>query len=127
MDGARRMWAALQLLDHQIIDRNGRFAGNVDDIELDFDADGRLMVTALWSGPGMLAHRMGARRLGAWLRRMHVALDDKDGSIPLGQVAEIGTHVSVALDAEQLSSEATERWVRDHVISRIPGNDHEAE
>lgn len=127
MAEARRMWAALRLLDRQILDREDRFAGNVDDVVLERLDDGTLVVTGLWSGAGGLAHRLGARRFGRWLQRMRASLGDGDGIIPLGEVSAIDTSVRVAKDAHELTSEATERWVRDHVISHIPGNDHAAE
>jgi hypothetical protein len=127
MAEARRLWAALKLLDRQIIDREDRFAGNVDDVVLERRDDGTLAVAGLRSGGGALAYRLGARRYGKWLRRMRTALDDVDGVIALGDVSSIGNHVRVGKDAKDITSEATERWVRDHIISRIPGNDHAAE
>ncbi|MEY2419343.1 MAG: hypothetical protein QOG90_2023 [Actinomycetota bacterium] len=127
MAEARRMWAALKLLDRQILDREDRFAGNVDDVILERLDDGTLAVTGLWSGAGGLAHRLGARRFGRWLQRMRTELGDGDGVIALGAVQSIGNHVRVAKDARELTSEASERWVRDHFIGHIPGNDHAAE
>ena len=58
----RRLWATLSLLDRQMLDRDGRMAGNVDDIELDLTDDGMLVVVGLRAGPGNLVRRLGARR-----------------------------------------------------------------
>ena len=53
--------AALQLLDRQLIDSDGAAAGKVDDLELTELEDGSLVVTAVLSGPGALAPRLGRR------------------------------------------------------------------
>jgi sporulation protein YlmC with PRC-barrel domain len=126
----KHYWAALQLLDRQIVDREGRMAGNVDDVELEADDDGRLWVRALLSGPGTLLPRLERKRLGDWLRRAHARLEGSDGDdparIPLARVAEIGDHVTVSLRHEEMGTFASERWVRDHGIGLIPGSRHEA-
>ena len=112
--------AALHLLDHQMIDRHGRRCGNVDDLELDWQADGSLVVTHLLAGPGVLAERMGWRRLGRWWRH---ATDAEDAiRIPVRDVAEIGADVVLAADAADLATEHTERWARERVVAHIPGN-----
>ena len=123
----RRYWAALQLLDRQIVDRDGLMAGNVDDAEVTFDDDDRPYVSALLSGPGTLAYRLGWRRLGDWVRRTHAQADDGAASpvIPISRVADIGNHVTVSLRHDEMGTFASERWMRDHVIGRIPGSRHE--
>ena len=126
MAEARRMWAALKLLDRQIVDREGRLAGNVDDVVLERDGD-RFVVTGLRSGPGAVVYRAGSKRLGRWLQRLHVELEDPDGIIPFASVSKVDNHVTVALDADELASERSEIWARDHVISHIPGNRHASE
>jgi hypothetical protein len=130
MTAARRLWAGLDLLDHQLIDRNDRPCGNVDDLALEEDDDGRLIVTAVLCGPGVLARRLGLHRFGRWRERV-TALTTPDSlpqpsRLPFERVAEIGNHVSVAADADELATFATERWFRDHVIGRIPGSEHDA-
>jgi sporulation protein YlmC with PRC-barrel domain len=125
----KRYWAALQLLDRQIVDRDGRMAGNVDDVELEQGDDGTLWVRGLLSGPGTLLRRLEARRLGDWLRHAHERLregDDDPARIPLARVADIGDHVTVSLRHEEMATSSGERWVRDHLIGRIPGSRHEA-
>jgi hypothetical protein len=61
------------------------------------------------------------------LQRVRTALDDRDGVIALGDVSSIGNHIRVARTADELASDASERWVRDNVIGRIPGSGHVAE
>lgn len=124
------MWATLSLLDRQILDRDGRMAGNVDDVELERTPDGGLVVVGLRAGPGALARRLGARRLGDWLDRAHRQVDH-DGVdhtlIPLGRVSEIGSDIRVSLDRTELATYHLERWVGDHIIGHIPGADRAAE
>jgi hypothetical protein len=131
MTAARVVWAGLQLLDRQIVDRDGENAGNVDDLELTVGEDGHvLFVTAIHSGPGALSRRLGWARLGGWRERMHQRVDDELGRmspIPFERVSDLGSRVEVAADVEELPATATERWIRDHVIGRIPGSTHAPE
>jgi sporulation protein YlmC with PRC-barrel domain len=128
MDG-RVLYAGLHLLDRQIVDRAGRRCGKVDDLELEPDAaSGRLHVVGLLSGPGALAYRTGHHRLGRWLQRVNAFVfphDDPEHDpvfIPFGRVADVGDHVTLAADHREVASHSGERWVRDHVIGRIPGS-----
>jgi sporulation protein YlmC with PRC-barrel domain len=128
---ARHLWAGLQLLDRQLLDRDGDMAGKVDDVELASDPDtGSLYVSAVLSGPGALAGRFGWRRLSPWLRYVHrrvTPLDTDPTRVPLRYVADIGDHVTLSLERSQVGSESTERWVRDHLIGHIPGASHAPE
>jgi hypothetical protein len=126
----RVFYAGLELLDHQLRDRSGRLCGNVDDLELQRSSDtGELYVTALVAGPGALLQRMGRRRLGGWTERTNRLVNgpERDRNlIPLALAARIGPNIDLAVDAEDLATFDTERWVRDHVIGHLPGNRHRA-
>jgi hypothetical protein len=130
MASARVLYAGLDLLDRQLRDRNGRLCGNVDDLELATpEGSSDLLVTAILTGPGMLAYRLGRRRVGRWLERTahEVRAVDSAGltRIPMELVHQIGPTLDVAIDAADLANDGTERWVRDHVIGHIPGSRHE--
>jgi hypothetical protein len=132
MAGGRRIWAGLQLLDRQMVAHEGRLAGCVDDLELTASDDGQqLYVTAILSGPGALTYRLGRRNFGRWLRRTHaqvVARDDDDPTrLPFNVVTDIGSHIGIGRDVDEVGSASTELWVREHVIEQIPGNRHEPE
>jgi len=51
---------ALNLLDRQVLDSDGKMLGKVDDVELTAQEDG-LAVTALLTGHAALLHRLGGR------------------------------------------------------------------
>ena len=126
----RVLYAGLELLDHQLRDRDGRLCGNVDDLELERSPDtGELYVTALVAGPGALLQRMGRRRLGGWIERANRLVNDPERDrnlIPIALATRIGPNIDLAVDATDLATFDTERWVRDHVIGHLPGNRHRA-
>jgi sporulation protein YlmC with PRC-barrel domain len=128
--GGRIMYAGLHLLDRQILDREGRLAGNVDDLQLERDEHtGQLFVTALLTGPGVLSQRWGLLRWGDWVRKVHATMwprDDDPAVIPMGRVSEFGNHITVGADHSDLGSFSLERWVCEHLIDNIPGSDHDA-
>jgi sporulation protein YlmC with PRC-barrel domain len=115
----------LRLLDHQVVGSDGQLIGKVDGLELVRDGD-ELWVTGLGVGLAALADRMPGR-LGDWMaavwRRFHPKQHPLPTIVPITHVTSIGS--SVALDQE--ASEALARtlgielWLREHVVSRIPG------
>lgn len=130
MATGRVLHAGLQLLDRQLVDRNGRLCGKVDDLELsDPDDTGSVHVTAILCGPGALLLRTGHPRIGQWLRRL-LAMSFEDErrvvDVPFQRVADIGNHITLSLDDEQLPSFAVERWFRDHIVNHIPGSRSDA-
>lgn len=124
----RRYDAVLHLLDRQIIDPDGRFVGNVDDLEISEYDDGRLVVTGILTGPGALGPRLGGRP-GQWMvavwHRLRPDADPHPGRIGAEDITEIDSAVHVAVRAGDLDINGLERWVNDHVISRLPGATHE--
>jgi hypothetical protein len=128
--GGRRYDAALHFLDRQIIDPDGRLVAKVDDIELQERADGRLVVTALLTGPGALGPRLGGR-IGDWVvavwRRLHPAPEPAPGRIAMTDVVDVGSAIHVGRRRESLAVDGLERWAYDHVVSRLPGASHDPE
>jgi hypothetical protein len=127
----RVLHAGLQLLDRQLVDRHGRACGKIDDLELEpLGDDGGLYVTALHAGPGALLTRLGHKRLGAWVQRAVLGTSASGEGDPtrvaMQRVAEIGDHVTLAADAEDLATHAVERWTRDNIIDHVPGSRHDA-
>ena len=110
------------VLDKQVRDRRGQKMGKVDGIVLELHQDGPPRVAFLEIGPVTLAGR-----LGPWAARLMQAIDVgfgvSDGAplrIPFAKVGEVGIDVKVDVEAEHTRAWDWERWLRRHVIDRIP-------
>ena len=106
---------ALKVLDHQILDREGRRCGNVDDLEIDGGPGDAPRVTAILVGPGVWPQR--ARWVG------HLASFIGGGRrvrIPWEEVSEVESHVVVRKTAEQLGLGRGDDRLRPW-IEKIPG------
>jgi sporulation protein YlmC with PRC-barrel domain len=122
---ARRLDAALELLDRQLIGSDGRLAGKVDDLELT-DPGGNLeppWVTAVLTGPEALAGRLHSR-LGRRLRAVAARLRDRGrhgaSRIPFQQVEEVGSAIRLRLPADRLEGGSDRGWAG-QLIGRLPG------
>jgi hypothetical protein len=126
MPAGRMVDAGLMLLDRQIVDKDGKMAGNVDDLELTFpeSGSGPPIVTAIYAGPGALARRIGGR-LGEWIesvfKRLHPSEHPGPARIAFGVVKRFDNHVEVTVSKEDLDVSLLEDWVRERVIDKIPG------
>jgi len=122
--GGRRMDAALRLLDHQLVDRDGRLCGKVDDLELERRDDGTLVVTAILTGPGALGPRLpgvlGRATVAVW-RRLHGDAEPGASRIPFERVAEIDSAVRLTMSRAEVPTHGLERWARENVVEKLPG------
>jgi len=115
--------ARLHLLDRQVLDVDGRPVATVDDLELTTPdggehVDGRddAVVRALLSGPVLGTRIFGGRPpVSRWHR------------IGWPDVVEVGTVLRLGVRGEGLDVLWVERWIRDHVVGRIPGGRHDPE
>jgi hypothetical protein len=114
--------AAFEILDRQLVDVHGLLAGKVDDLELRA-GEGGLFVEAIRSGRGAIAEHLGGKA-GRWLadvhRRLNAGVADP-ASVSFGAVRSIGPEVTLTIGREELDAMRFDRWVRDHLISKIPG------
>jgi sporulation protein YlmC with PRC-barrel domain len=127
----RRTDLALNVLDRQIVDREGRPAGNVYDLEFTWPEDGigPPFVTALLAGPGALSQRLDGR-LGKWISSIHARLNRGDGEparVSMGVVQKIGVKVELTVAATDLGTWNFQKWVLGRIISKIPGARHAPE
>ena len=97
-----------QLIDLPIVDKDDRWCGIVDDVELDGEAGKAMRVQALLVGPGAYSGRMPAW-LFAIVRKV---AGDRVARVPAGEIAEIGSVVKLGCTAEELSLHRTEDKVR---------------
>jgi sporulation protein YlmC with PRC-barrel domain len=127
----RKLDLALNLLDRQIVDKDGQPAGNVDDLELEWPAGGigSPFISALLAGPGALSARLGGR-LGRWISSVHTRLNQGNphpARISMSVVKRIAAKVEVTVAASDLPTWSLQEWTRDKIILKIPGAEHAPE
>jgi hypothetical protein len=116
--------AHLHLLDRQVHDTESVPVTAVSDLELsDVDSIENIApgtpppeIVALLSGPVLGTRIFGGRPPSSRLQR-----------VAWSAVAEIGVVIRLAVRGETLDTTWPERWVRDHIIGRIPGGRHDPE
>lgn len=107
-----------EVLDQQAIDAKGRQMGKIDGIVLELRGD-QARVAAVVVGGTTLLWRVHAG-LASWAER-RLGGEGAPTRIPWRQVVKIGIDVKLDVEAERTPAFRWERWVRDHVISRVPG------
>jgi sporulation protein YlmC with PRC-barrel domain len=105
---------ALGILDHQLIDSEGRRCGKVDDLELEGIREGRPRVAAIVCGPG--AWR-GRGRVGALVGPL---VERTTVRVPWNEVASLDSAVRLKKTAAELrlarGDRRAARW-----IEKLPG------
>jgi sporulation protein YlmC with PRC-barrel domain len=116
--------AALQLLDRQIIASDTRMVGKVDDVTIERQSDGTWRLTELLVGPGALGPRTGGLigfyMKAVWERLSGSATGEPD-RIRIEDVDHIDNAVHLKIPRSDVDVEGFEVWMREHVITRIPG------
>lgn len=116
--------ADLHLLDRQMLDNDGHPVTTVDDIELSDVPRGEPIdhskpapiIESFVTGPVLATRIFGGRPPSSRWER-----------IPWSVVADVGVVITLGIDGDELDATWSERWVRDHVIARIPGGRHAPE
>ena len=114
----------LHLLDRQILDVGSVPVTAVSDLEIsDLDRPEAIPpgtpaphIVSLLSGPVLATRIFGGRPPPSRLHR-----------IPWESVYQIGVVIRLSVKGETLDATWAERWVRDHIIGRIPGGRHDPE
>jgi hypothetical protein len=105
----------LAVLDHQLLDADGRRCGNVDDLGIEGAPGERAEVVALYAGPGAWRRRAWfLGRLAAWLGRGKVV------RVPWQEVAEVESHVRLMKKAGEYGLGRGDDQAR-HWIEQLPG------
>jgi len=125
MSAAREFDLELHLLDRQVVDADGRMVSKVDDLELNLDDGGNPYVTAILVGPRALGPRTGGH-LGRWMTAIAARLAGSQDPprIDFGHVVDIGEEIKLGCRVDDLDVQSLEDWIREKVISRIPGSNH---
>ncbi len=105
-----------KVLDTQIEDRQGRKIGRVDGMTIELRSNKPPRLANIEVGGPVPWERL-SRQLGNWVARRGA----EPYLIPWSKVQDVGITVQVDCDAEDAPSLKVERWLRDHIIGRIPG------
>jgi sporulation protein YlmC with PRC-barrel domain len=106
---------ALGILDHQLVDSEGRRCGKVDDLELERVGDGDLRVAAIVTGPPAWRGRGVLGRLAAALGGGSVV------RVRWEEVAGVGSDVELRRPAPELRLGRGDDRARP-LVERIPGS-----
>ena len=110
-------------LDKQLIDREGRKMGKVDGLVMEIEGTKRPRIAYVEVGGVTQAARLHPR-LAKWVARISKRwkVDESDPyRIPWSKVVVSGIDVTVNEEAEKTPALAWEKWLRKHIIGRIPG------
>jgi sporulation protein YlmC with PRC-barrel domain len=114
---SRTIDLGLLLVDHQLLDSDGRRCGNVDELALEGGPGEDLHVVAILSGPGTWrgrAHLIG--RLAAWIGGGGTV------RVPWEEVDDVAAHVKLRKSAQALGLGRGDDRLRPY-IEKIPGAD----
>ena len=114
------------VLDQQIIDVEQQKAGKVDGIAIEIREDGPPRVAYLDIGMDVLARRFSSRleRLVQRIHRRAQGQSRRPLQVPWDKVRRVAISVSVDVDDKEYSNFHVEQWLREHIITKIPGNAH---
>ncbi|WP_028747163.1 PRC-barrel domain-containing protein [Rhizobium mesoamericanum] len=106
------------VLDKQVIDRNGSRIGKVDGLILSVTDQGPPKVAFIEMGPLTLVRRL-SWHLHDWLpARLR---ETPPFRIPWSKVNDVGIDVEVDVDDKGTPLERYQEWLRRHVLRYIPG------
>jgi sporulation protein YlmC with PRC-barrel domain len=112
---SRELDLGLHVLDHQLLDRDGRRCGNVDDLAIEGGAGDRPKVVAILVGPGYWGPRAGwIGRLAGWIG------GGGKTRIDWGEVQKIDSAVWLKREATDLGVGSGDDRLRPY-LERIPG------
>lgn len=112
-----------RVVDRALIDRNGRRAGRVDDLELDVTKDGakrRIELRALVAGPLARPTWSFARHLARLAYRLVGVRDPRPAALPWDRVDAIDSMVHVDVDRDRARLRLVDAAL-ERVAARIPG------
>ena len=111
------------VLDKEVVDRNGREMGRVDSVVLEIRDDGPPRVTAIELGPAVLAYRV-LPILGRCAAALELAFGIAEGRplrIAFGNILDISNRVKVDVAVGETVAARVEQRLRSWVSS-IPGS-----
>jgi hypothetical protein len=115
------------VLDQEVVDRSGTNMGRVDGLVMLVGDGGPPRIDRMELGFVVLARRVHPRleKIVEALRKWSVRKEARYG-IPWSHVEAITENaIKVNLDAEDTPAFAWERWLREHIVEKIPGSGKE--
>ena len=112
------------VLDKQLVDRHGQLMGKADGVVLEIREGAPPRVVAIEQGGATAGRRVGPR-FARWVKALAQATGLSDGEprrYPFTAVMDVGRDVKLDVDAEECGAWIWERWLRRHIVSRIPGS-----
>ena len=110
------------MLDTLLIDRDGEPMGRVDGLVMSWRPDAAPRITHMELGGATLARRLPRpfRAITDWLVGKLSPRTGDPYRIEVARIVHLGRNIEVDIDATRSAARATERWVRDHIVDRIP-------
>jgi sporulation protein YlmC with PRC-barrel domain len=112
------------ILDKQVLDRDGVKMGKVDGLVIRWSEQGPPRLVAIEFGPVVLAYRIGPRA-GRWVSRLCERLGGPRHSrpyrIPWEKVTDLGIDLEVDVPIKDTPQFARHEWLRRHFLDWIPG------
>jgi hypothetical protein len=121
----KRLDLARDVLDNQLVDREGTKMGRVDGLILELRGDQPPRVAYLEMGFVVLARRVhpGVERWVEKLRRFSVRKTARQ-RIAWAKVKEVKPeHIELDVNALETPAFDWERWLRDHIVAKVEGGD----
>jgi hypothetical protein len=114
---------AHDVLDAQLVDHHQEKIGRVDALLLELEDGQPPRVATIVIGGAARAERVGrwfvaVRRV---FRAMFVQREEHVSRISFDTVRRIGDTIELDVEEKSLESEHLERWLKEHVVCRIPG------
>lgn len=120
----KRLDLARDVLDKQVVDRDETKMGRVDGIVLELRGDQPPRVQVLEMGFVVLARRVHPR-VESWLERLRRRFSVRRTAryrVAWSKVMEVKPdHVQIDVEADETPAFDWERWLRNHVIAKLPG------
>ncbi len=113
------------ILDKQLVDRFGTMMGRADGVVIAIREGEQPVVDHLQLGAVVLARRVHplAVRFVEWLRRRWPVRHEPVQIVRWPTIVEITSHdLKLDLEAESTTALEWERWLRDHIVAKIPGS-----
>jgi sporulation protein YlmC with PRC-barrel domain len=122
----RRLSLVRDVLELQVLDREARPIGRVDDLEVTDTGE----VVALIVGGTALARRLGGPLGSLWASTFRRLADDRGRDatrIPLEHVLRVDSRVDLDVDRHDLGIGRLDEWLNARIIERIPEHDYAPE